>query len=286
MLKRGRIANFILLLGLLFVYSAVSGIAADAQQNYAYLQEQASEHNPFAGTEALSIPSATSMPTPTSGANPDELPEAPMPQQAGSTQAIAGETASSTPEPVTPDEIASLPAKPERPAEPEAPVRLVIPAIQLDAPVVMAETQIVKVSGSEYLQWKVPDEYAAGWHETSARLGEAGNTVLNGHHNRYGEVFVDLVDLEIGDRIQVYTEKSKYTYIVTNKMILPEKYEQLEVRMNNSQWILRSEDERLTLITCWPYESNTHRLIIVASPETYQRLTSEASGQDKLDLIK
>jgi LPXTG-site transpeptidase (sortase) family protein len=28
-----------------------------------------------------------------------------------------------------------------------------------------------------------------------------------------------------------------------------------------------STDERLTLITCWPYETNTHRLIIVALPE-------------------
>ena len=25
-------------------------------------------------------------------------------------------------------------------------------------------------------------------------------------------------------------------------------------------------DERITLITCWPYTSNTHRLIIVAKP--------------------
>jgi sortase A len=57
-------------------------------------------------------------------------------------------------------------------------------------------------------------------------------------------------------------------------MILPEKYEQIEVRMNNAQWILPSVDERLTLISCWPYETNTHRLIVVARP----------LGQESLDL--
>jgi sortase A len=56
-------------------------------------------------------------------------------------------------------------------------------------------------------------------------------------------------------------------------MILPEKYEQLDVRMNNAQWILPSVDERLTLISCWPYESNTHRLIIVARPIAREEIT-------------
>lgn len=40
----------------------------------------------------------------------------------------------------------------------------------------------------------------------------------------------------------------------------------VDVRMDNARWILPSTDERLTLVTCWPAKSNTHRLIIVASP--------------------
>ena len=55
-------------------------------------------------------------------------------------------------------------------------------------------------------------------------------------------------------------------------MILPEKYEQIEVRMNNAQWILPSVDERLTLISCWPYETNTHRVIVVARPLSQESL--------------
>jgi sortase A len=105
-----------------------------------------------------------------------------------------------------------------------------------------------------------------GWHKNSARLGEPGNTVFNGHHNVYGEVFVRLVDLKEGDLILILSETREYKYIITNKMILPELYEDLDVRMNNAQWILPSDDERVTLITCWPYEGNTHRVIIVAKP--------------------
>ena len=45
--------------------------------------------------------------------------------------------------------------------------------------------------------------------------------------------------------------------------------------MENAAWIMPSEDERLTLVTCWPYTSNTHRLIIVARPVEYRWLDSD-----------
>ena len=149
---------------------------------------------------------------------------------------------------------------------PEVPVRIVVPSIGLDAPIVPAPVDFEKIAGKEFLQWFVPDEFASGWHTTSAMLGETGNTVLNGHHNAFGEVFVSLVDLNEGDFIWIESAQSLFKYQITNKMILSEKYEQLDVRMNNAQSILPSVDERLTLISCWPYETNTHRLIVVARP--------------------
>jgi LPXTG-site transpeptidase (sortase) family protein len=158
------------------------------------------------------------------------------------------------------------PAAVETVIQPEAPVRIVIPAIKLDAPVVPAKTRVIRMDGGKYRQWMVPNQFAAGWHKNTARLGESGNTVINGHHNVYGEVFRRLVKLEPGDLIQIYSETKVYEYIVTNKMILPETFQELDVRMENAQWILPSDDERITLITCWPYESNTHRLVIVARP--------------------
>ncbi len=146
------------------------------------------------------------------------------------------------------------------------PDRIVIPAIQLDAKIVPAGYQLVQVDGQVFQQWDAPDEYAAGWQQTSAMLGVPGNTVLNGHHNIYGMVFGRLVDLSVGDAIQVYSGSTVFDFVVTNKMILPERDEPLAVRMDNARWLLPTTDERLTLITCWPQWSNTHRLIIVAKP--------------------
>lgn len=164
------------------------------------------------------------------------------------------------------------------------PLRLVIPDINLDAPILTATPELVNIDGVNFQQWLSPDEYAVGWHESSAKLGEAGNTVLNGHHNIYGEVFRHLIDLNQSDMIMVYSNQYLFTYKVTNKMILPEKYESMDVRVNNAQWILPSVDERLTLITCWPYESNTHRLIIVARPLSVEELDDSTQGLLPSDL--
>jgi sortase A len=146
------------------------------------------------------------------------------------------------------------------------PDRIVIPAIQLDAPAVPATLRTIAYLGKNYPQWKVPNFFAAGWAPTSASLGVIGNTVLFGHHNADGEVFAHLVDLQVGDLIVVYSGERKFTYAVALKMILPERNEPVDIRLQNARWILPSADERLTLLTCWPYASNTHRLIIVAIP--------------------
>jgi sortase A len=99
--------------------------------------------------------------------------------------------------------------------------------------------------------------------------------VLSGHHNTLGAVFGDLVELEIGDLIQVYSHSYLFIYQITNRMIVPEKYQLLDTRMANLQWILPSQDERLTLITCWPDDSNTHRVIIVAAPVERLEIASD-----------
>jgi len=159
------------------------------------------------------------------------------------------------------------------------PDRLVIPAIQLDAPVVLAKLKDIEYQGKTYQQWIAPNIFAAGWHGTSAPLGVPGNTVLNGHHNVHGEVFGHLVDLKVGDLIQVYSGDKEFVYAIALKMILPERFQPLAVRLANAQWIEASPDERLTLITCWPYESNTHRLIIVATRVSADEIANDVVTQ-------
>lgn len=146
------------------------------------------------------------------------------------------------------------------------PDRIVIPSIGLDAPIVPVKAKIIKYDGKEYQQWLAPDEYAAGWHNSSAKLGDAGNTVLNGHHNAFGQVFASLHKVKEGEIIKIYSGEFYYDYIVARRLLLPEKFNTLSNRMENASWISPSTDERLTLITCWPPESNIYRVIIVALP--------------------
>jgi LPXTG-site transpeptidase (sortase) family protein len=146
------------------------------------------------------------------------------------------------------------------------PERLVIPAISVDAPIIPTMAKEIEYKGETYYQWIAPDEYAAGWHNTSALLGNTGNTVLNGHHNVYGKVFKDIINLEEGDLIDIYSGDYKYEYKVAYTILIPERYQTLTIRKENAKWISETVDERLTLITCWPPTSNTHRVIVVAFP--------------------
>jgi LPXTG-site transpeptidase (sortase) family protein len=154
-----------------------------------------------------------------------------------------------------------------QPGQAGVPVRIVIPAIGLDAPVVPSLSRKILVHADVFEQWIAPNKYAGGWITASALLGEIGNTVISGHHNEYGEVFGRLVDVKVGDTILIFSDSSVYRYHVANRMILQELDVPDNVRVENARWIGRSGDERLTLVTCWPADSNTHRLILVAAPD-------------------
>ncbi|MCS7351391.1 MAG: sortase [Anaerolineae bacterium] len=141
-----------------------------------------------------------------------------------------------------------------------------IPSIALDAPIVPAGSRVVSVKEHRYREWMAPDRYAAGWHPTSARAGAPGNMVLSGHNNIMGSVFRRLADVKIGDRIWIYTRERVFLYEVTERHILLERGQPLQVRQANARWIGPFPDERLTLVTCWPPWSNSHRLVVVAHP--------------------
>jgi len=122
---------------------------------------------------------------------------------------------------------------PERPA-----TRLVIPAMQLDVPVV--------VSPILSRSWQV-DALGAervGHLEGTASPGEPGNVVLAGHvttaPNRSGP-FAGLGRLRAGDRITVYVGERAYAYQVD--------YQRL-VERNDIQVTYPSSTGRITLITC------------------------------------
>ena len=146
------------------------------------------------------------------------------------------------------------------------PTRLIIPAIGLDAPVVAVGWSIADDGGQLVSEWDVPVQRAAGWLNSSALIGARGNSVLVGHQNIDGRVFEDLEYLKQGDEIQVQAGSETHKYVVVVRNIVPEKDQPLEVRRENAKWIGPSNDVRLTLVTCWPRNDNTHRLILVALP--------------------
>lgn len=146
------------------------------------------------------------------------------------------------------------------------PDRLCIPRLNRDLPVEpvgMVPSQTVP----GVFEWGVPDHRAAGWLNTSAAFGMPGNTVLDGHHNIKGEAFRDLWLLQPGDELSLFAGGQVKPYLVKEVMILPERDQPLEARFVNARYLQPTGDERLTLITCWPYESNTHRVIVIAFPK-------------------
>jgi sortase A len=149
---------------------------------------------------------------------------------------------------------------------PAMPIRLLIAAINLDTPIVPMGWSVIDKDGQHISEWDVPDWRAAGWLKTSALVGAVGNTVLEGHQDMDGRVFENLEYLKEGDELQVQTTSQTRRYIIVRRTIVPEKNQPLEVRRENARWIGPSNDERLTLVTCWPRNDNTHRLILVALP--------------------
>lgn len=253
---------------------------------------------PWAGPGPTATPTATKWPTPTATRViplPEVLPETlteedPVPvvihtaeevdellAEQGAPSPAAPPASTATPEPALEDLPLPLPIPEEPTATPTPPPsgpqiassgipsHLAIPSVGIDSKIISVGWNVVVKDGQEYSIWQVAD-YAIGWHKTTALLGQAGNTVMAGHHNINGEIFRDLVNVEVGDKVEVWSDNQKYEYVVDFKTIVKEKGESVEVRRKNAQWIAPTNDERLTLVTCWPYTNNTHRVIVVAKP--------------------
>ena len=125
---------------------------------------------------------------------------------------------------------------------PEAPTRIVIPAIDVDALV---------VEGDSWEQLK----RGVGHHLNTANPGERGNMVLSAHNDIYGEIFRHLDKLELGDEVIVYAGDLPYRYIVTAKQI---------VEPTDVSVIAQTTKPVATLISCYPYMVDSHRIVVIA----------------------
>ncbi len=137
-------------------------------------------------------------------------------------------------------EITPLPVPTPAPQHPQ---RIVIPAINVDAPVVLGD------------DWESLKK-GAGHHIGSANPGERGNCVISAHNDIYGEIFRDLPELNVGDEILVHTQTQVYRYEVEQTRIIAPT--EVSVMAPTSTPVL-------TLITCYPYGIDSHRIVVIAS---------------------
>ncbi len=286
-----------------FIAAAPPEVLAAAQPPEAVAQQAATPTpsptmTPWSGPGVTATPTATQPPTPTATwvvQPPGILPETlnvdeptPIPvvvHTDDEAQQLGLEQSQDEPAPVVADPPTPVPtliapdpeqnpeptptASPAEPAPPPVddgiPTRLVVESVGIDSNIIPVGWSVVEKDSRQYSIWQVAD-FAVGWHKTTAKIGQPGNTVMAGHHNVKGEVFRNLVNVEVGDKVMIYTGNAAHEYQVELKTIVKEKGEPVEVRQKNAQWISGTNDERVTFVTCWPYTNNTHRVIVVAKP--------------------
>lgn len=143
--------------------------------------------------------------------------------------------------------VQSLAAIPTPTSGPGQPVRIQIPAIGVDAPVVLGD-------GPEQLKKGV------GHHIGSANPGESSNLVLTAHNDVFGEIFRDLDQLKPGDSIIVYTNSQRiYTYLVTGTEV---------VGPFDVEVLAPTKQATVTLISCYPYMVDNKRIIVRGTLQT------------------
>lgn len=94
-----------------------------------------------------------------------------------------------------------------------------------------------------------------GWMKETSEIGEVGNTALAAHRSHtFGRFFNRLDEVELGDEIIIIFNGKEYKYKVFNKVVVEPT--DLSVLQRNNK------DRIVTLITCTPIKTATHRLII------------------------
>jgi sortase A len=128
------------------------------------------------------------------------------------------------------------------PSAPDQAVRIQIPSLNVDAPIVQGD-------GWEQLKKGV------GQYVGSAKPGDNGNVVLSAHNDVYGELFRYLDKLVPGDQIVVYTQQRQYTYIVDRTIL---------VEPTAVEVMASTGNPTVTLISCYPYLVDKQRIVVFA----------------------
>lgn len=127
-------------------------------------------------------------------------------------------------------------------AAPDQAIRLQVPAIKVDAPIVQGD-------GFEQLKKGV------GQNVGSANPGQNGNVILSAHNDVYGELFRYLDKLAPGDQVILYTQQRQYVYVVDRTAI---------VEPTAVEVMASTGSPTVTLISCYPYLVDKKRIVVFA----------------------
>ncbi len=127
-------------------------------------------------------------------------------------------------------------------AAPDQGIRIQIPALNVDAPIVQGD-------GWEQLKKGV------GQYIGSADPGRDGNVVLSAHNDVYGELFRYLDRLAPGDQIIISTRQRQYIYIVDRTIL---------VEPTAVEVMASTGSPTVTLISCYPYLVDKQRIVVFA----------------------
>lgn len=138
--------------------------------------------------------------------------------------------------------VQSLANLPIPTAAPDQAIRIQIPSIKIDAPVVQGD-------GWEQLKKGVAQNIG------SANPGQNGNMVLSAHNDVYGELFRYLDKLAPGDQVILYTQQRQYVYVVDRTAI---------VEPTAVEVMASTGSPTVTLISCYPYLVDKQRIVVFA----------------------
>jgi sortase A len=138
--------------------------------------------------------------------------------------------------------VQSLANLPIPTAAPDQAIRIQIPAIKIDAPIVQGD-------GWEQLKKGV------GQNIGSANPGQNGNVILSAHNDVYGELFRYLDKLQPGDQVVLYSQQRQYTYVVDRTAL---------VEPTAVEVMASTGSPTVTLISCYPYLVDKQRIVVFA----------------------
>lgn len=129
------------------------------------------------------------------------------------------------------------------PVTEQTPRRIVIPDLGVDHVIVQGvDWEALKLGVGQLPNGITPDD-------------PLGNVVLAAHNDIYGEIFRYLDQLQPGMSFEIFTATQRYRYEVTETQIVDP----------DAVQVMESQGRAMaTLISCYPYQVNTQRIVVFA----------------------